>query len=261
ADPAGADQRVQHDRDAQLLHGAPPGAAGVRPHRRRQRVPDLPRDRAAAVQGGPRSDRPLLRRRVLELVLQRAAVHQRHHQVADPAGAEPIRRAGQRDERPAGPGPARPARTDRADGDRRGRHRADPHRLPLRSALLHQGRAHGGEQGLTPRAARPATDRSAPAARTFDAADESACTMTDILLSQSTTAAIPGEQQYVDPDLAAAARALAAQGTILLHNNGLLPLDDGRRIALFGRTQKDWIAVGYGSGGDVNAPYVTNLLD
>src|SRR5690606_30428618 len=33
------------------------------------------------------------------------------------------------------------------------------------------------------------------------------------------------------------------------------------RIAVFGRTQKDWIAVGYGSGGDVNPPYVTNLLD
>nr|WP_276548007.1 glycoside hydrolase family 3 C-terminal domain-containing protein [Brachybacterium muris] len=30
---------------------------------------------------------------------------------------------------------------------------------------------------------------------------------------------------------------------------------------MFGRIQKDWIAVGYGSGGDVNPPYVTNLLD
>ena len=30
---------------------------------------------------------------------------------------------------------------------------------------------------------------------------------------------------------------------------------------MLGRVQKDWIAVGYGSGGDVNPPYVTNLLD
>ncbi|MDN5600812.1 MAG: glycoside hydrolase family 3 C-terminal domain-containing protein, partial [Brachybacterium sp.] len=85
--------------------------------------------------------------------------------------------------------------------------------------------------------------------------------MTDTLLSQSTTAAVPDQEQRVDPALAATARALAAQGTILLHNNGVLPLAEGTGIALFGRTQKDWIAVGYGSGGDVNAPYVTNLLD
>ncbi|ATG56165.1 beta-glucosidase [Brachybacterium ginsengisoli] len=92
--------------------------------------------------------------------------------------------------------------------------------------------------------------------------------MTDILLSQH-TAARPSAASTVavDPDpqvapaLADRARALAAQGAILLHNDGALPLPDGSQVALFGRTQKDWIAVGYGSGGDVNAPYVTTLLD
>ncbi|WP_422116243.1 glycoside hydrolase family 3 protein [Brachybacterium sp. UNK5269] len=85
--------------------------------------------------------------------------------------------------------------------------------------------------------------------------------MTDALLSQSTTTAAPDEDHRVDPDLVAKARSLAAQGTVLLHNDGILPLAAGSRVAVFGRTQKDWIAVGYGSGGDVNPPYVTNLLD
>lgn len=85
--------------------------------------------------------------------------------------------------------------------------------------------------------------------------------MTDILLSQPSTAAAADEDQRVDPALVARARSLAAQGAILLHNDGTLPLAEGSGLALFGRIQKDWIAVGYGSGGDVNPPYVTNLLD
>jgi beta-glucosidase len=97
-----------------------------------------------------------------------------------------------------------------------------------------------------------------------DAADESASTMTDALLSQRSTAPLaasddPGAE--VDPALAERCRALAARGIVLLRNDGTLPLGPGSAIALFGRTQKDWIAVGYGSGGDVNPPYVTNLLD
>lgn len=85
--------------------------------------------------------------------------------------------------------------------------------------------------------------------------------MTDTVLSQSSTTASPDADQRVDPELAARSRALAARGTILLRNDGALPLPGGSRIAVFGRIQKDWIAVGYGSGGDVNPPYVTNLLD
>lgn len=85
--------------------------------------------------------------------------------------------------------------------------------------------------------------------------------MTDTLLSQTSTSAAPDEDSRVDPELAAGARSLAARGTILLRNEGVLPLPQGSRVAVFGRIQKDWIAVGYGSGGDVNPPYVTNLLD
>lgn len=65
-----------------------------------------------------------------------------------------------------------------------------------------------------------------------------------------------------DPELVAQCRRLAAAGAVLLRNErGTLPLDAGESVALFGRVQKDWIAVGYGSGGDVNTPYVSTLLD
>lgn len=65
----------------------------------------------------------------------------------------------------------------------------------------------------------------------------------------------------LDPALARACRDLATQGSVLLMNDGALPLQPGSSVALFGRCARDWIAVGYGSGGDVNPPYVSNLAD
>lgn len=62
-----------------------------------------------------------------------------------------------------------------------------------------------------------------------------------------------------------AARATAAEGSVLLVNDGALPLSPDDRVALFGRVQTDWFYVGYGSGGDVRTPYlvspVQGLLD
>ena len=56
-------------------------------------------------------------------------------------------------------------------------------------------------------------------------------------------------------------RDAAAQGAVLLENNGVLPLSEGSRVTLFGRVQNDWFYTGYGSGGDVNKPYAVNLLE
>ncbi|WP_395243931.1 glycoside hydrolase family 3 N-terminal domain-containing protein [Agromyces sp. MMS24-K17] len=65
----------------------------------------------------------------------------------------------------------------------------------------------------------------------------------------------------LDPHLAALARQAAADGVVLLRNDGsVLPFGTERPIAVFGRTQLDWFAVGYGSGGDVKVPYSWNLL-
>ncbi|MDD6146399.1 MAG: glycoside hydrolase family 3 C-terminal domain-containing protein [Oscillospiraceae bacterium] len=56
-------------------------------------------------------------------------------------------------------------------------------------------------------------------------------------------------------------RAVAADGAVLLKNDGTLPLKRGSRVSVFGRVQMDWFFTGYGSGGDVNKPYSVNLVE
>ena len=63
------------------------------------------------------------------------------------------------------------------------------------------------------------------------------------------------------PEVAGLARAAAAEGCVLLTNDGTLPLAAGAEVAVFGRCQIDWFHMGYGSGGDVKAPYLANLID
>ncbi len=63
----------------------------------------------------------------------------------------------------------------------------------------------------------------------------------------------------LDPELGRVARLAAAEGLVLLRNDdAVLPLTG--TVAVFGRVQLDWFAVGYGSGGDVKVPYVWNLV-
>ena len=63
------------------------------------------------------------------------------------------------------------------------------------------------------------------------------------------------------PEMAALARQAAAEGCVLLKNDGALPLAAGEPVAVFGRCQLDWFYVGYGSGGDVHPPYRVNLME
>ncbi len=59
---------------------------------------------------------------------------------------------------------------------------------------------------------------------------------------------------------ASVARAAAAEGCVLLRNeNAALPLEDGCRVAVFGRTQMNDFKSGLGSGGLVNARYVVGV--
>ena len=64
----------------------------------------------------------------------------------------------------------------------------------------------------------------------------------------------------VTPGMPELLRAAAADGAVLLHNR-VLPFEKGTAISVFGRVQLDWFCTGYGSGGDVNAPYQVGLLE
>lgn len=66
---------------------------------------------------------------------------------------------------------------------------------------------------------------------------------------------IHGDPFENTPELA---RLVAANGMVLLKNDGMLPLKD-ESFALFGRTALDTFFVGYGSGGDVRAPYRVSI--
>lgn len=56
-------------------------------------------------------------------------------------------------------------------------------------------------------------------------------------------------------------RTAAAESIVLLENNGVLPLKSDSKVSVFGRSQLDYFYVGYGSGGEVNPPYVVNMLE
>ena len=55
-------------------------------------------------------------------------------------------------------------------------------------------------------------------------------------------------------------RKAAPEGMVLLENNGVLPLKDVKRVALYGTGSYDFIAGGTGSG-NVNKPYIRNVAE
>ena len=73
-------------------------------------------------------------------------------------------------------------------------------------------------------------------------------------LSQEENNSVEVENE-ISEGMPALARQAAAEGTVMLKNDGVLPLNKGTVVSLFGRTYKDYFFVGYGSGGDVNRPY------
>lgn len=56
-------------------------------------------------------------------------------------------------------------------------------------------------------------------------------------------------------------RKLAAEGSVLLKNNGVLPFKNGKKVAVFGRTQETYIKSGTGSGGLVRVEKAPCILD
>ena len=70
-----------------------------------------------------------------------------------------------------------------------------------------------------------------------------------------------GGERYVTPGAGELIRRAGAESCVLLKNDGALPLRKGERVAVFGRCQLDWFYAGYGSGGDVHAPYHVDLTE
>lgn len=80
--------------------------------------------------------------------------------------------------------------------------------------------------------------------------------------SVSQTKAGAGSGETSTETMKALCRRIGAEGIVMLKNEGnVLPLSKDRVVSVFGRVQKNWFYVGYGSGGDVNAPYKVNLID
>ena len=65
-------------------------------------------------------------------------------------------------------------------------------------------------------------------------------------------------EKTITPGMPELLRAVAAEGAVLLENR-VLPLKPNTKISLFGRVQCNYFYTGYGSGGDVNAPYRVSL--
>ena len=61
-------------------------------------------------------------------------------------------------------------------------------------------------------------------------------------------------------EMKALCRRAAAESCVLLKNDGVLPLK-GKSVSVFGRCQINSFYVGYGSGGDVKAPYKISFLE
>ena len=78
-------------------------------------------------------------------------------------------------------------------------------------------------------------------------------------LSQALNKTVLGEPLY-NEEMSAVCRRAAAEGMVLLKNDGTLPLSKAEETAFFGRVQQDYFYMGYGSGGDVNAPYKVTPL-
>lgn len=67
--------------------------------------------------------------------------------------------------------------------------------------------------------------------------------------------------RYITPGMPEKLRELAQEGIVLLENDGTLPIADGKKVSVFGRVSHDWFYVGYGSGGDVHAPYEVKFYE
>ena len=81
----------------------------------------------------------------------------------------------------------------------------------------------------------------------------------------SVTAQTTGEESErfeISERISALCRQAGAEGAVLLKNEkNALPVREDETVSVFGRVQNDFFFVGYGSGGDVNAPYRAGFME
>lgn len=70
-----------------------------------------------------------------------------------------------------------------------------------------------------------------------------------------------GEKFIFEPMPPVALKSAEESIVLLKNDNNTLPLKKEQVVSVFGRCQIDYFYVGYGSGGDVNAPYSINLIE
>ena len=80
--------------------------------------------------------------------------------------------------------------------------------------------------------------------------------------SQGTSDGQLGKSFVPDEKIISLCRKVGAEGIVMLKNkNNVLPLTPDKTVSVFGRVQNDYFYVGYGSGGDVKAPYKVSLME
>ncbi len=70
-----------------------------------------------------------------------------------------------------------------------------------------------------------------------------------------------GDSFPISDEIKERCRRAGREGAVLLKNEkNALPVLEGETVSVFGRVQNDFFFVGYGSGGDVNAPYKSGFM-
>jgi len=72
---------------------------------------------------------------------------------------------------------------------------------------------------------------------------------------------LTGKKVYSYDDSYPSALQCGTEAIVMLENNGCLPLKENACVAVYGRMQKYYLIAGTGSGGRVNPPYTTNIVD
>ncbi|MDE6723509.1 MAG: glycoside hydrolase family 3 C-terminal domain-containing protein, partial [Eubacterium sp.] len=72
---------------------------------------------------------------------------------------------------------------------------------------------------------------------------------------------VDGKKSVFEPMPSIALKASEESIVLLKNKDNTLPIKEAETVSVFGRCQLDYFYVGYGSGGDVFAPYTINLID